>query len=129
MKDNKAKILLIEDDPFLLGMYSQKFELEGFEVVMASNGKDGLEIAKKEKPDLILLDVLIPHLNGFNVLKKLKESKETSEIPVVILTNLSQQEEVKQGLSMGAEEYLIKAHHVPSEIVEKVRDVLTKKIK
>ncbi len=126
MLDTKIKILLIEDDPFLLGMYSRKFEAEGFKVIMANSGDDGIKAAKKEKPDIILLDILIPSVNGFEVLKHLKNELETKYIPVIILTNLSQREEIEQGLSLGAEEYLIKAHCIPSEIVEKVKEVLGK---
>ncbi len=125
-KKNRTKILLIEDDPFLLGMYSQRFESDGFEVCMASDGPKGFEIAKQCQPDLILLDILIPKMNGFDILKKIKQEELTKDIPVIILTNLSQKEEIEQGLAMGAEEYLIKAHYVPSEIVEKVKEVLAK---
>lgn len=120
----KEKILIIEDDSFLLSMYATKFELENFEVVTAEDGEKGLKLAAKELPAMILLDVLLPKMNGFEVLKALKEKPETKNIRVILLTNLSQRGEVEQGLSMGAIDYLIKAHFMPSEVVDKVKKIL-----
>ncbi len=126
MPKEKIKILLIEDDPFLLNMYATKFELENFKVVMAEDGEKGLKTAIKEIPDIILLDIMLPQMDGFEVLKGLKEEKSTQAIPVILLTNLSQKEEVERGLSMGANDYLIKAHFMPSEVVDKIKEVLKK---
>lgn len=126
MPANKSKILIIEDDSFLLTMYATKFELENYQVVTAEDGERGLKLAQKEKPDIILLDVLLPKLNGFEVLKGLKEDDKTKDIKVILLTNLSQRGEVQQGLSLGAVDYLIKAHYMPSEVVEKVDKILAK---
>lgn len=120
----KVKILIIEDDSFLLSMYATKFELENFEVVTAEDGEKGLKMAIKEMPAIILLDILLPKMNGFEVLKNLKENFATKEIKVILLTNLSQRGEVEQGLEMGAVDYLIKAHFMPSEVVEKVKKIL-----
>lgn len=120
----KIKILLIEDDPFLLSMYSTKFEIENFAVVTANNGEDGLEKAKTSSPDIILLDILMPVMNGFEVLEQLKMSSKTKKIPVILLTNLNQKDEIEKGLTMGADDYLIKAHFMPSEVVEKIRKIL-----
>lgn len=124
MPKEKIKILLIEDNPFLLNMYATKFELENFKVVMAEDGEKGLKTAIKEIPDIILLDIMLPKMDGFEVLKGLKEEKSTQAIPVILLTNLSQKEEVERGLSMGANDYLIKAHFMPSEVVDKIKEVL-----
>lgn len=123
----KIKILLIEDDPFLLNMYATKFELENFKVTVADDGEKGLRAVEKEIPDIILLDIMLPKMNGFEVLKQLKASRDFRDIPVILLTNLSQKNEIEQGLSMGANDYLIKAHFMPSEVVEKIKEILKKK--
>ena len=125
MSINK-KILIVEDDEFLLSMYSTKFEIEGYEVVMASDGEMGYDRAQKEKPGIILLDIMLPNMDGFDVLKKLKANRETSSIPVILLTNLSQKQDVEQGLSLGADDYLVKAHFMPSEVVDKINRLLDK---
>jgi DNA-binding response OmpR family regulator len=124
-KENKQiKILLVEDDPFLLSMYVTKFEIENFLVVTAEDGEKGLEKAKSEIPDIILLDILMPKMNGFDVLKNLKEDSKLKNIPVILLTNLNQKDEIERGLSLGADDYLIKAHFMPSEIVDKIRRLI-----
>ena len=124
MSKDKIKILIIEDDSFLLTMYATKFELENFQVLVAEDGEKGLKLAQKESPILILLDILLPKMNGFEVLKALKADPQTKDIKVVLLTNLSQRAEIDQGLAAGAEGYLIKAHYMPSEVVEKVKKIL-----
>jgi len=125
MADNKQiKILLVEDDPFLLSMYSTKFELENFKVISASDGEMGLKKAKEESPDLILLDILMPKMNGFEVLEHLKDDSSTKNIPIILLTNLNQKNEIEKGLSLGADDYLIKAHFMPSEVVGKIKKIL-----
>ncbi|OGH68674.1 MAG: hypothetical protein A3I29_05025 [Candidatus Magasanikbacteria bacterium RIFCSPLOWO2_02_FULL_44_11] len=121
---NKVHVLLVEDDVFLSGIYQKKFEMEGFKISTSDNGEKGLADAKKKKPDIILLDVLLPKMDGFSVLKQLKEDVATKNIPVILLTNLGQKDDVEKGLEAGAVDYLIKAHFKPSEIVEKVRKVL-----
>ena len=126
MSNNKTKILLIEDDSFLLSMYATQFELENFNVITAEDGEKGLKLAKKEIPEIILLDIMLPKMNGFDVLKELKLNKTTSQITVILLTNLSQKSEIEQGLAMNVEGYLIKAHFMPSEVVDKVKQVLSK---
>ena len=125
MVDKKAiKILLVEDDTFLANIYKTKFEMEGFEVVVAENGEKGLNSVKKENPSIILLDILLPKMDGFTVLKKLKADPEVKNIPVILLTNLGQKDDVDKGLELGAVDYLIKAHFKPSETVEKVKKAL-----
>ncbi len=126
MGKDKLKILLIEDDSFLLSMYATKFEMENFQVITAEDGEKGIKLAMKEVPDIILLDILLPKLNGFEVLKEIRANKETSPIPVILLTNLSQKSEIEQGLALGANDFLIKAHFMPSEVVEKIKKILGK---
>ncbi|MFA6307863.1 MAG: response regulator [Patescibacteria group bacterium] len=118
------KILIVEDDDFLLQMYSTKLELEGFKVFEAINGLQGLKIAQKEKPDLILLDLNLPELSGFEVLSQLKREDDTKGIKVLILTNYSQKEDIDRCLDLGADDYLIKAHFVPSEVIAKIKVIL-----
>ncbi|OIO20198.1 MAG: response regulator [Candidatus Magasanikbacteria bacterium CG_4_9_14_0_2_um_filter_41_10] len=119
-----AHILLVEDDTFLANIYKTKFEMEGFKVTVAEDGQAGFDVAGKIKPDLILLDILLPKMDGFAVLKKLKETDDVKDIPVILLTNLGQKDDVEKGLESGAVDYLIKAHFKPSETVDKVKKVL-----
>ncbi len=122
----KIKVLVVEDDSFLAGIYTTKLGLEGFEVLSAGDGEAGLRIAKKDLPDIMLLDILMPKMDGFEVLDALKKDPATSHIPVIILTNLGQKEDVERGLKGGAVDYLIKAHFVPADTVAKIRKVLAK---
>lgn len=121
---NKIHVLLVEDDAFLSGIYQKKFEMEGFKVSVSDNGEKAVADARKKKPDIILLDILLPKLDGFAVLNKLKADREIKDIPVILLTNLGQKEDVQKGLDLGAADYLIKAHFKPSEVVDKARKVL-----
>lgn len=125
MPKKSLKILVVEDDTFLSSMYSTKFNLEGYTVAVANKGEDGLKMAESEKPDVILLDILLPGIDGFTVLKKLKKTDSVKNIPVIMLTNLGQKDDVRKGFELGAAGYLIKAHYMPSEVVEKVKEVLT----
>lgn len=118
------RILLVEDDSFLSNIYQTKFTKEGYQVSVAGDGEEALKAVKIKKPDIILLDVLLPKLDGFAVLEKLKKDTETKDIPVILLTNLGQRDDVDRGLQLGAADYLIKAHFKPSETVEKVKKVL-----
>ena len=118
------KILLVEDDPFLLDMYSTKFKEVGFDVSVAQDGEMGLSKAKELMPDLILLDIVLPKKDGFEVLKTLKSDCATAKIPVVLLTNLGLDSDVKRGLELGAQSYIIKAHFTPTEVVAKVKEIL-----
>ena len=122
--DKKVKVLIVDDDAFLSGIYATKLEREGFQVVSARDGEEGLKAAMREKPDLILLDVLMPKLDGFEVLKRLKAEADFKATPVIMLTNLGQKEDIEKGLADGAVDYLIKAHFVPAEAVDKIKKVL-----
>lgn len=119
-----AKILLIEDDKFLRELIIQKLGKEGFDVSEAPEGEAGLVKMKEVKPDLILLDLILPGIDGFEVLKRAKEDKELNSIPVIILSNLGQKDDVQKGVDLGAVDYLIKAHFTPSEIVDKIKKTL-----
>jgi len=120
----KAKILLVEDDNFLAGMYNAKLNIEGYSVDLASDGEQGLKLAKEGSPDLILLDIILPKLSGFEVLKAIKKDGKTKNIPVILLTNLGQRDDVSKGLALGANDYLIKAHFMPSEVVAKIKNIV-----
>lgn len=125
MAETKQRhIVLVEDDTFLANIYKTKFEMEGFKVSVAEDGLAGVEEVKKKKPDLVLLDILLPKMDGFAVLETLKADPEVKAIPVILLTNLGQKDDVDKGLQMGAADYLIKAHFKPSETVDKVKKVL-----
>lgn len=126
---NGTHILLVEDDEFLANIYKTKFEMEGYKMSVAEDGESGFEDAKRKSPDIILLDILLPKMDGFSVLKKLKAQAETKNIPVILLTNLGQKDDVDKGLELGAEDYLIKAHFKPSETLEKVKSILAKHTK
>jgi len=118
------KILLIEDDPFILDIYKTKLKKSKFEVISASEGEEAIEKAKENKPDLILLDIVLPQLTGFEILKEMKKFKHLDNVPVIILSNLGQKKEIEKGLKLGAVKYLIKAHFTPSEVIEEIKDIL-----
>lgn len=118
------KILVIEDDRFLRELIKKKLLLEGFDVADAVDGEEGVKKTKEEKPDLILLDLILPSIDGFEVLSKIKEDSTTASIPVIILSNLGQREEIEKGLKLGAVDYLVKAHFTPGEIIEKVKNII-----
>ncbi len=121
---SKKTILLVEDDEFLAELYGTKLGLEGYEVLLANDGEKGLKMIKDKKPHLILLDIILPKMDGFEILKAMRSEKSVKDIPVILLTNLSQKDEVKKGLDLGAKDYLIKAHFMPSEVVKKIKETL-----
>ncbi len=125
----KRHILLVEDDPMLTELYQTKLEMEGFRVTVVTDGEAGLKQAKKLKPDLILLDIMLPKLNGFAVLKQLKANKATAVIPVIVLTNLGGEKadnDKKLSLSLGASQFLVKNFHLPDDIVGAIKTTLDK---
>jgi len=117
----KPKILLIEEDQFLYKILTVKLKRAGFDVFLAIDGEEGIKKAKETKPDFILLDLILPKINGFAVLSEIKKTPVLKKVPVVILSNLGQESDVEKGLRMGAEDYLIKTNLSLSEIVEKVK--------
>lgn len=118
------KVLIVEDDKFLRELIVKKLRNEGYDVMESSEGEEVIKILKDEKPDLLLLDLIIPGMDGFEILERKKEDPEIARIPVIILSNLGQQEEVERGLKLGAVDYLIKAHFSPGEIIEKINLIL-----
>ncbi len=125
MSNSKEKILIVEDDKFLRELISRKLAGRGYEVETAVDGEDGFEKIKKTKPDVVLLDLILPGIDGFEVLSRVKKEKEVQDVPIIILSNLGQKEDIERGLSLGAIDYLIKAHFTPQEIIEKVKEVLS----
>ncbi|TSC75285.1 MAG: hypothetical protein G01um101430_492 [Parcubacteria group bacterium Gr01-1014_30] len=123
----KQKILMIEDDHFLRKVYRDKLIREGFDFIEATNGIEGTNKIISEKPDLVLLDLILPKKNGFDVLIDVKRNKETANIPVIILSNLGQESDVKRGLSLGAKDYLIKPEVGLSQVIAKVKEWLVRK--
>jgi len=119
-----VKILLIEDDPTLIEMYRLKFNEQKMELEISEKGGDGLNLAKKNKFNAILLDIMLPEIDGFAILKELKTDPKTKKIPIILLTNLAQETDKEKGLQMGAEDYLVKASHTPTEVVDKIRKIL-----
>ena len=123
-EDKKYSLVLVEDDEFLASIYQTKFDMEGFKVSIAGNGEEGLKLVEKKMQDIVLLDILLPKLDGFAVLERLKSNPKTKHIPVILLTNLGQKDDVDRGVELGAADYLIKAHFKPSETVDKVRKII-----
>jgi DNA-binding response OmpR family regulator len=121
----KKKILIIEDERGLREMYGYKLEKEGYTVFLAPEGRSGIEIAKKELPDLILLDVLMPDLNGFEVLRILRSDPLTENLKIFVFSNLGQEDEVERGLQEGADKYLIKANLTPGQLLGKIEETMT----
>ena len=117
-------ILIIEDDKFLRELISKKIGDEGYHIVQAKDGEEGVIKTKNVSPDLILLDLILPGIDGFEVLARIKKDSAVSSIPVIILSNLGQKEEIEKGIKLGATDYLIKAHFTPGEIVEKIKEIL-----
>ena len=117
-------ILFIEDEPTLQKTAGQFLEGEGYDIKSALDGEIGLQLAKNEKPDLILLDLILPKLDGFEVLKELKKDEVTKNIPVIILTNLEGSADVEKALELGATTYLVKANYGLDEVVAKIKDIL-----
>jgi len=123
------KILMIEDDRFLRKIYRDKLTRAGFDFIEATNGEEGLNKVISESPDLVLLDLILPRKNGFDVLIEMKRNKNTKNIPVIILSNLGQESDIKRGLGLGAQNYLVKTDISLSEVVEKIKEQIIKKEK
>jgi DNA-binding response OmpR family regulator len=117
-------ILIVEDDSFVMDIYHTKLTQEGFAVFTADNGMEALKKLEKETPDLILLDILMPYMDGLEALKKIRAIDKMKNVPIILLTNLSQKEEVDEGMALGANDYLIKSHFTPSEVLEKINKYL-----
>ena len=122
---NKKKIIfVIEDDLFLVQAYQIKFEREGMEVWAATDGMEALDFLKKEPPDVVLLDIMLPKMSGFSVLEAIRKDERWKKVPVIILSNLGQQKDIEQGKALGVVEYIVKANTKINEVVEKVKKLL-----
>ena len=120
----KRNVLIAEDEIIYATVFKLKLESEGFNVTHAKNGKEAIEMAKKSKPDIILLDLMMPEKDGFQVLRELKEDIKLRDVPVVIMTNLSQSSDIEEALGLGAKTYLIKADITADEMIIKVKETL-----
>jgi DNA-binding response OmpR family regulator len=114
--NDDVRVLFIEDDPTVAQMYRLKLELDGYQVTMAKDGEEGLHVANQLLPDIIFLDIRLPKKDGFAVLQTLRSTKPTQAIPVVILSNYGERELVEKGLTLGAQEYLIKSQTTPADL-------------
>lgn len=126
--ENK-RILIIEDDLTLRNVLSEFLETEGFSVGVASDGEEGLTMIKEFNPDIVLLDIILPKKNGFEVLKEVRNSEEKLSIPFVLLTNLGSLDDIEKALELGATTYLVKGDYQVKEIVEKIKEILLKEKK
>ena len=123
---NKKRILIVEDDSFVMDIYQTKLGQAGYEIVGAENGLEALKKMEQGTFDLVLLDIIMPYMDGLEVLKKIKAQEKNKNLPIILLTNLSQKEEIDKGMGLGANDYLIKSHFTPSEVLEKIKTYLEK---
>jgi len=120
------KILFIEDESALQEALGEMLSQDGYEIVAALNGEEGLKLAQTKNPNLIVLDLVLPKIHGLEVLKKLKENKKTQNIPVIVLTNLETAEDVEKSIKMGATAYLVKSSYSLEEVTEKIKNFFNK---
>jgi two-component system alkaline phosphatase synthesis response regulator PhoP len=120
----KVLLLIVEDEMNLAKMYATKLKIEGFDVDIANDGVQGFEKMKVEKPGLVLMDIMMPNLNGLEALKRAKQDPEIKHIPIMMLTNLSGTAELHAAINYGAIGYIVKSELTPSEVVAKIKDVL-----
>jgi DNA-binding response OmpR family regulator len=118
------KVLIVEDDMALFNMYSVELKIKGYEVLNVNDGLQAMPKAKEYKPDIVLLDIMLPGMNGLNILTELKADPQTSEIPVIMLTNYGSEDNVKKALESGAADYIMKYKILPSELSDKIEVVL-----
>lgn len=124
MATKKPTVALIEDDPLIAEMYMTKFTKEGYDIQHAADGAAGLALVKQHTPDIILLDIIMPKMDGFQVLQELRKDSNFKKTPVIMLTNLGQEEDVQKGRALGATDYFIKTNFTPAAIVDKVKGIL-----
>lgn len=119
-----AKILFVEDDPLIVKIYTTRLTADGHQVLSADNGETGEQIAEKEIPDLIVLDIMMPRIDGFGVLEKLRQNDRLKQTPILVYSNLAQEDEMTRAKSLGATEFIIKANLSPTEMVAKIKQYL-----
>ncbi len=128
MKENEKKVVLVEDDSLMSGILATHLIGDGFTVISVTDGAKAFERIQVEQPDIVLLDIILPGIGGFDILQKLKQDESTKAIPVLILSNLGSKEEMKRGIDLGAVGYLIKASTMVEEIVANMKNVLARHI-
>ena len=124
LKRNEIVILLVEDDKFLRELLAGKLEREGYTVLGAFDGEEAMQHIKTSRPHLILLDLVLPGMDGFEILTTLKQGTETANIPVIVLSNLGSREDIDKAMNLGARDFMVKAHHTPQEILEAIKKIL-----
>jgi len=117
-------ILLVEDDPFVVDIYTTKLESAGFSVGVAEDGEEALRKLKEKKPDLMILDIVLPNIDGWELLKMIRSELGMEDLKVVVLSNLTQKEEVQKGINLGVIRHFVKASFTPSEVVEEIKKIL-----
>jgi DNA-binding response OmpR family regulator len=122
----KFKILIIEDDPMIQKVYHDKLAIEGYDVDVASNGEEGINMALDGKPDLVLLDLVLPKINGFVVLSELRKNPKTQRTPIIILSNRGGEDEIEKGLKLGADDYIVKVFATPIHVIERIQKHLSR---
>ena len=118
------KILLVEDDDALYSMYEPEFKLRGYDLIRGKNASEGISLLRSKKPDLVLMDIVLPDKTGLTALEEIKKDPSLSTVPVIVLTNFGNEENVKKALDLGAEDFILKYKIVPSEVVDKVKSFL-----
>lgn len=121
-----ARLIIVEDDPFLLSILAEKFKEAGFDIETATDGEDGLKKIKSGNFDLVLLDMVLPKIDGFKILEELRDDNKLKKIPVIILSNLYDKNNIDKAVLLGAKEYIVKAYNTPEEIVLKIKSFLAK---
>ena len=129
MADTKIKILIVEDDLFIRELYERQLALAGYEVSSAADGPEGLLKVNEVHPDLLLLDIMLPKMNGLDLLKTIKAKDDTKMIPVILLTNLGQDSVIKEGFNLGADGYLNKSAYTPDQIIEEIKKFLDQNVR
>ncbi len=124
--EDKKLVLLVDDDLTLREMYEERLKTEGFEIVQATNGSEAIQRAKEKKPAIILLDIMMPKVNGFDVLKMMRADKELKDVPIIVLTALIQDVDRAQGKKLGATDYIVKSETMPGEVIVKIKKALKK---
>lgn len=119
-----AKILIVEDDPLMQRMYQKAFSFDGYEVVVAGDGVEGIDKARTEKPTAVLLDVMMPKMNGLDALAKIKSDPDLKKLPVIMLTNLAGSADADKALELGAVKYIVKSEQEPKEVVKMVKEIV-----
>jgi len=118
-------ILLVEDDKFIIDIYTRKLKKAGFSVEIARDGEEALRKVKSIKPDLLILDIVLPNIDGWEIIKRIKKDKKLKDLKIVALTNLQRGEDIERGKSLGITGYFVKAHYTPSQIVEEIKNVMS----